>query len=299
MTEEAIFSTVLSANKARENKELALAVTALAEFIYTRFHQFNLDCRDEDTRSDYLVWMYPRLSGVIANYNPEKASFRTYLNWVVRLSFRTFIRNRYGLEARQKAYETEEATRLLSIEAEYTNEAEEESLASEDEAGYRKETGSGPEAKLSRKKKEIRSRMIFLLACKAGNYLDDALIARVARATGYGENYVRGKLECILRASDQTRERSRHCLEKRNGYYIRAQKCLYEMKFFERDTSRYASLEKEYHYCQRRWNDLRTGRSSRYKSPSNRFLARALGISRGTIDSTLASAMQDGYPLLS
>ena len=300
MTEEALIKLIAESRITGDAASREKSVSELAAFIHLQLHQFHIDCKNEDTRGEYIVWMYPRLEGVIARFKPEKASFRTYLNWVVKLSFRTYMRNRYAQEAKLRAWQSEEETRILSMDAEQGNGTGWNFCASEKEAGYEElKTITGSKRKnLSEKKQEIRARKIFLLACKAGNYLDEDMIARVAALTGYSERYIREKLEFIRKASAHNRDRVRTCIEKQNGYYIRARRCLVEMRFFDRNSPRFAALEKEYRYCRRRWNTLRNCRAARIRPPSNRFLAGALGISRGTIDSTLASAMHDGYDRL-
>ena len=71
------------------------------------------------------------------------------------------------------------------------------------------------------------------------------------------------------------------------------------MKSFEKDSIRYENLEKEYKYCIKRWNDIRNSPERKIYTPSNRFLAVTLGISRGTIDATLASVKENEYsPLI-
>jgi hypothetical protein len=297
MTEQALTELVAEARITGNQSAREQAVGELATFIYLQLHQFHVDCRNEDTRGEYIVWMYPKLEGIIARFKPERASFRTYLTWVVKLSFRTYMRNRYTQEARNRAWQSEEETRIMSLEAEQETGADWNVCTSEKEARYEEsQTGAGRKRIfLSDKKKEIRARKIFLLACKAGNFLDDEMIAHVAAQTGYSDNYIREKLDFIRKAGARNRDRARACVEKQNGYYIRARRCLVEMRTTESTAPRYAALEKEYLYCWRRWNALRNCRSARIRPPSNRFLAAALGISRGTIDSTLASAMQDGY----
>ena len=297
MTEETLTELVAESRITGSEASLKQAVGELATFIYLQLHQFHVDCRNEDTRGEYIVWMYPKLEGIIERFKPERASFRTYLNWVVKLSFRTYMRNRYTQEARNRAWQSEEETRILGMDAEQETATAWNVCASEKEAGYEQApTVSGRKRKsLSDKKKEIRARKILLLACKAGNFLDEGMIADVAAQTGYSENYIREKIEFIRKASARNRDRVRACVEKQNGYYIRARRCLIEMRYSESNSPRYAALEKEYLYCTRRWTALRKCRAARIRPPSNRFLAMALGISRGTIDSTLASAMQDGY----
>ena len=298
MKEESLIALITESRVHDDRTSQDKAVSALCEFIYTNFHQFKIDCANEDIRSDYIVWMYPRFSGIIKHYNPDKASFRTYLNWVIRLSFRTFLRSWYSAEAKQRVYEAEETTRLMSVEAEMENSGNWHENASENEAPYQNPKIRGRKT-LSTKKKEIQARKIFLLACKAGINLDDSLVWRIARKTGYSESYLRSKLDSIHLATATKRERTQMAIEKQNRYYIRAQKCLYEMKSFERSSIQYENLEKEYTYCIKRWNDIRNSPERKIYTPSNRFLAVTLGISRGTIDATLASLKENEYSPLS
>ena len=271
------------------------AIQTLGIYLYTGLQRYRLDYLDEDIRSDFIVWMYPRFGKIIDQFDNAKASFNTYISWVVRLSYRTFCRSRYGSEARQKVLEAEETTRLMSIEAENSNTGLWNSCTSETTENYGKMKTLSAKPPLSKKKKELHARRIFLLACKAGNFLDESAAAKIADYTGYDEEYVRSKLEYIRSKCSAKREQMQAIREKQNSCYIRAQKCLLEMKFLEKGSSRYESLDKEYRYCIKRLESLRARASRQIRAPSNRFLASALGISRGTIDSTLASAKQHEY----
>jgi len=264
-------------------------IAALAEYLYTHLGRFRLEYMDEDTRGDFLVSLYPRLGKIIEQFDPQRASFSTYIRSVIRLSWRTFSRDRYGSEARQKVYCAEEATRLLSIEAEQDRPGGWSCIACDDEPVYMLDRALQGGKNLSRKKQELRARRLYLLACKSGLMLDDRTLDRIAERTGFDREFLREKLEQIGASGGTRKEKLQKCIEKRNGYYIRSQRCLYEMKYLEKDSSRYGALEKEYRYCVRRWTDMRDRTRRKISTPSNRFLAEILGISRGTIDATLAS----------
>jgi hypothetical protein len=295
MTEEILVALVVRARNEPGEKSTAEAVSALGEYLYTHLHQFKLDYLTEDVRSDFIVSLYPRFERIVLQYNPERAAFRTYLHWIVSLSYRTFVRNHYGQEARQRVFEIEEMTRLLSEEAEQACQPVPETCLAEPRSSYRTDRPDSMRAPLSPKQNEIRSRQIFLLACKAGHLLDDASIRQVSEFTGYGEAYIREKVECIRSHGFRRTERARTLRERQNAYYIRAQRCRYEMNVVNRDTARYESLEKEYRFCLKRIAEIRNRAVRQIRSPSNRFLAVTLGICRGTIDSTLATAMHRGY----
>lgn len=295
MTEKSVAALVDTYKKTPGIELKEKTIAALGEFLYTNLNRFHLDYLTEDYRSDFIVTLYPRLGAIIEHFDSTKAAFGTYIRMVIRLSYRTFIKNRYGYEARQKVYETEETTRLLSIDTDQSNTDEWNSLVCENKTTYSKQIKLKETEKLSKKKKEIQGRIVFLLACKAAHYLDDSAIAQVALLSGYSQIYIREKLAEIHLECTKKRDIIQCSVEKQNSYYIRSQKCLYEMKYMDSDSSRHISLEKEYRYCTKRRDELRKKASKHIRTPSNRFLSVVLGISRGTIDATLASAMNHEY----
>lgn len=278
---------------------LEKTVAGLGEFLYTHLRQFKLDYVTEDIRSDFIVALYPRFEKIITQFDAHKASFKTYLCSVVRLSYRTFTRNRYGYEARQKVYESEEATRLLCIESERFETPGGYSLVHEEEVAYVVNKTLGEAHKMSKKKKEIHARKIFLFACKSGSFLDDTSIAQISEFSGYTENYIKTKLDVVRNECHRKNEATKLTVEKQNGYYIRSRRCLYEMKYLDKTSTRYNSLEKEYRYCIKRWIIIRMQISKQSRSPSNRYLSVTLGLSRGTIDKTLALQAKHRYSRIS
>lgn len=298
MTEEKLISLVEIYQTNRDDSAKKRAVAALSEFLYTNLHRFRLDFLTEDTRSDFIVNLYPRFEKLIEQFDPARASFGTYIRWIVRLSYRSFVKNRYVWEARQRIYEAEETTRLMSLQSDQNESGEESSWTTrtcDSEQTYCTPDNRNQDTSLSDKKKEIRARKIFLLACKAGMFLDENAAQRVSELTGYSIAYIRSRLDYIQKAHSKKMDSIRSDQERKNSFYIRTQRCLYEMKYLDKDSSRYLALEKEYRYCVKRRNDLLRRSSRQIRTPSNRFLAGALGMSRGTIDATLASVLNDGY----
>ncbi len=295
MTDE---SAARLAHLYRQSGDLQLleqAVSCLASFLYLNLKRYRLPNLDEDLRSDFIVWLYPRLPAIIRQFNPERASFNTYVNGIVIYSYRSFQKNKYSVEARQRVYEIEETTRLLSVEAEIGEDPDWDTCTADANPDYGDILSRVKFAELSEKKRAILSRKVLLLACKSSNYIDDRSIRRVALIAGLSVDYLREKVDILREKTLEKHDRDVKTAERINGYYIRAQRCLFEMKYMDRDTARYVSLGKEYAFCLKRIQTIRKNDSRRIRTPSNRLLATTLGISRGTIDSTLASTHTDGY----
>lgn len=318
MIDEKLLEAIKEYRLNPDETRLESAVRELGTFLYGGLKRFKIDVQSDDSRSDFIAWIYPRLPGIIRHFDEDRASFNTYITWVIRLSWRTFWRNQYSRDACQRVLETEAFTTLLSVEADRSNANEWNSCTADTGKKYTRTPASpretaqaapGPKPVLKKrrkaanarsgqspKKREIEARKVFLLACKAGNFLDEAAIGKIALLTGYDEAYIRATVAIIQDRCKVKRERMQAIREQQNATYIRAQKSLFEMKYLDRDSSRYLALEKEYRYCVKRLERLRAQSLRQIRSPSNRFLASTLGMSRGTVDATLAAALEGEYP---
>ncbi len=291
MNESQLIEAVATCKEAPTADNRKRAIDALGVFLYENLQKYRLSIRDEDTRSDFIVWLYPRFGGMIDRFNPERASFGTFLNWNVRLTFRSFCRSRYGTEARQRVYEAEEETRIRSEMAEQENSGSWELYAEERSPGPPRGGSTGA----TRKRREIEARTLLLLACKAGYDMDDATIESVSGHTGLDPRDLRERVERVRTQSLHCQDRLRLAREREYRYYLRASRCLFEMGQIDKATNRYQALERERAYCQRRIASIRDQIERQQKTPSNRFLAKTLGFCRGTVDATLAAAAQRGY----
>lgn len=273
------------------------AVDALSVYLFKHMEKYRLRIRDEDMRSDFIAWMYPRLRGFIDRYAPEKASLVTYLSWNVKLSFRSFCRDKLSLETRERVYECEEQTRIMSDMAEREASGIWELYASESEPATQEGSAMTPAKARSDKQREIEARTLLLLACKSGCHLDEATISMIAERCGMGLAWVRSKLDRVRQTNLLYMDNLRKAHELEYRYYLRTKRCRFELERVDERSTRHEALLKERDYCQRRLERIRHKISRQFKAPSNRYLARELGIKRGTVDSTLASAMRHGYAM--
>ena len=116
MNEEVLYEKIreLSVDGRNTETNRHLAVSGLAEFVYFNLYRFKLQWFDEDTRSDFVLWLYPKFESIVLNYNDERSSLKTYLYMMIRHCYRSFMKERFGSEARQRVFEQEEETRILS-----------------------------------------------------------------------------------------------------------------------------------------------------------------------------------------
>ncbi|MDR1748466.1 MAG: hypothetical protein LBR47_05345, partial [Spirochaetaceae bacterium] len=139
-------------------------------FVYTNPGRFNLHKLDEDTRSDFLLWLYPRFRKMLHRHDISKSGIISYIQTVVQWSYKSWVRSHSILVACDHA-----VTRYS--EQVYEETKDETDFTEETEPEY---TPSGMYKKLSPKK-------ILILALKAGPFLSDHHITRLSRITGYSE----------------------------------------------------------------------------------------------------------------
>lgn len=270
--------------------ELERAIKEVSLYLYLHMNKYRLKIRDEDTLSDFFVWLFPKIGGIVQRYNPERSLFTTYLSMTIRLTYRNFCRMRYTDQARQKVYQTEEEARILSITAEQYNSGNWNDYLSELETHYSDEENSQnkkPKRKKSAKQKEIEARRLLLLACKNAHLLSDSQIEAIARMAGFSQEFLKSRIDLVRQTAALAQDRIRLNREKEYTYYLRSQKCLHEMKELE-EGPLFEQIEKEYQYCLKRIADLRITISHQPASPSNRLLAKKLGFCRTVVDSALA-----------
>ncbi len=266
------------------------AIQELGIFLYTEMGRLRIRIQNEDRKSDFVTWLYPKLGTMIDRYDPARSRFETYIGNICRLYFRTFLRQQYRTSAEEAVFSDPEFVHYSEAES---SETETEVLsriaavAESDPAYLIKKRTAHAEA--------LRRKKILLLACKAAPFLNDQLIVQIGEITGYGENTIRLltenlKKECFKKISQNLLYR-----QKRNYYFLRSRRCEIELSGLETGCSRYERLKKEYSYCRDQWLRCRNKTWTHSQVPSNRTIARITGICRGTVDSTLATAVRDGY----
>lgn len=270
-------------------------VSALAEYLYLNFNRYRLDWIDEDRRSDFFLWMYPKLGGLLEKFDPARASFGTYLYWNVRMSWKSFIRISFSNEARERVLELEESSRLIAQDPESRYGHDWDESTYDATGNYKSRSADSAHMAVTPKRQELRARTILLLACKSSAFLCDDDIRRVVSETKIDETWLRNKIEELNRSCSGKTETLRRSRERINVLYFRIRRCRYELKYLDPESSRFRELTRESETCARRLESARRAEARHYRAPSNRLLARTLGIPRGTIDSTLASAKPNGY----
>jgi DNA-directed RNA polymerase specialized sigma24 family protein len=237
-------------------------------FIYIRTHphRFFPPQWNDDSCSDFLSWLYPRMSRAIDRYRERGASFDAYILTMIRLSAKE-----YGL--RKKDHRIIEKTWWSTKAVEMVREAEEPEYPEKPEKLVLPEI-SNP-------------RQILMLILKSYYYLSEDHLSRLAPALNMSKEELFHMVETlrILRLQRDEERRSFtervHCqfyrclaFEKRlqaaalhSGHWLRMKRC----------------LEK----ARKRLSSMRRHLSEIPLEASNKQVAAVMGIAKGTVDSNL------------
>lgn len=231
--------------------------------IKTNSYLYKLHVWDEDRRMDYLCWLYPRIQKAIDAYREIGASFDAYIWTLVRGSSREFI---------------ERETKRNNFEQSYWEAKAEESVYSQEKSLLDMQ-GSNPVIH--------NKRQILILALKCYSYLSEDAVQRTAKALDINIDVLHKHI-LSLRCKRLARDEYMHKLLDRIGlqYYrcLSMEKRIHAMP--ENSLFR-EELEGDLCKARERLDSMRRRYKGLRRLASNREIAEVLGLSKGTVDSSM------------
>jgi len=225
-------------------------------------HLANWDRADND---EYLSWLYPRISQAIGTYRETGSSFETYIGSMVRMTAKEFRSRKF------RAYVSEYAAWMSALPGMYTHEDPPEYACAEEEANTKTE----------------KPRQLLILILKCCHYVSDDFLERAAPKLGIPAEEL-NRMVKFLKKLREKREQCNVSLQEKANYQF------YRCIFYEK---RLKALPENSMAAQRIKGRLERGRdrlanirerlAKRAPDPSNRQIAKLLGISKGTVDSVL------------
>ena len=262
---------------------------------------------DEDMRSDFILWLYPQLERIIDRFDPKKASFLTYVSVSVKYRYIRFCSGRIRHEEIRRAAENEE----IKFCEGFHIECGEELCACEIPPPYIRHCAAGNLRVLpcvlerSRKSESAKRRMerdVLLLALKSTFYLSEEMIDKVAAFCDVPRDELDRLLEAVRRDYGARQDAYEELRLRRYRYYIRAFTCREKLLKLlsssdSRDSERARAAEKERDFCDKQEERISHRMKRLQRDPSNRYLARLLGMPRGSVNSCLARIKKEMYSL--
>ncbi|MDR3168040.1 MAG: hypothetical protein LBT93_08850 [Treponema sp.] len=233
---------------------------------YQRFHLFDWN---KDKCTDYLCWLYPRLSRAIGTYKNTGASFDAYIGALVHWSARE--------------YRTREMDHYITEYACWKAKAEEMEVCSP-EPEYLETCVPIPRV--------TNPRQVLVLLLKTYFYVSEDFLSRAAPALGMGEKKLRQLVEKIRTLRLRRDEEIRGLQERIHCQYYRCIAFEKRLESLSEGSVRYIKMQERVARAKTRLTTMKARLGAMRAEATNRQIAEVLGVPKGTIDSNLYAIKQ-------
>jgi len=276
------------------------AVDTLFQYLYFHIDEFGIYCASEDMRSDFLLWLYPKLDHIIDGYNPDRSIFPTYLRMSVSYNWKLFLRrNREQATYASVAQDDQQRTVQNILDEQdglQTYELYAASPSPEYTVSPEKERSIQETIRWHVRRRDIYTRYFLELLCKSCFYIDEPLVQTVAEHLEISVRKVREMIEEVKVLTDKRNIVYQDLIAKRDFYYVRYKSATLQLcKIDEAHTSVIRRLKNQQTYCYMRWQGYLKRIQEYTRGPSNRVVAKQLGVSRATISSDLVELKKACY----
>lgn len=269
-------------------------IDTVCEYVYFNLAYCGIYCKDEDMRSDFVVWLYPKLADIIAGYKSDRSIFSTYLRMAVSYNWKLFMRRRQERASYSTIAQEEQSNEVKYMHDEQDAHDNYEMYAARSVPAYtvspKTEKFLHDTIKWKKREEAVYRRYFLELACKSCFCIDEQLMMRVAEYIHIPVDTLRSLIETFKTVSCKRDAQCRILKAKRDFYYLRYKSASIQLEAIDSSHAsviRRLKTQKTYSYT--RWQHYLARVEHYNRSPSNRTLAKQLGLSRSTIDNDFAT----------
>jgi hypothetical protein len=221
----------------------------------------NWDRADND---EYLSWLYPRISHAIGAYHETGSSFETYIGSLVRMTAKEF-RSR-----KARNYLAESAAWISVFPDMYTYETPPE---------YVCEEAVVPQP--------VNPRQLLILILKCCCYVSDDFLEKAAPRLGILPEELNRMVSSLRKLRVKREQFNTELQEKANYQFYRCMFYEKRLKVLPENSITGQRIKDRLNRGRERLENIRQRLAKRLPDPSNRQIAKLLGLSKGTVDSVL------------
>jgi hypothetical protein len=234
------------------------------QFIQDRFEQFHFYDWNKDDFTDFLCWLYPRLSRAIDHYRDTGSSFDAYIITMIRWCAKEY----HALEMDHRLVEyTCWKARALDM------------TACDSEPAYLEEKPAF--------KPVSNPRQALVLLLKSYHYVSDDFLTRAAPAIGVPKEQLGQLIESLRKRRIRREEEIRELQERVFSQFYRCITIEKKMLSASEGSSRAEKMRRCLVKGKKRLESMRRRLAVLKTEASNRQVAEVLGVPKGTVDANL------------
>jgi hypothetical protein len=255
--------------------------TLIYEIILKKLHQFNKFRWGGYECTDFLAWLYPRLSRAVDSYRETGASFATYVESMVKWGIREY---RARLADNKVAEYTAWTIRIPDL---FTAEIDPDYIEADPNAVEIYEQIDAPGDDAAGVKPAKNRRQLLFLILKCYYCVSDDFLDRAAPRVGIKKETLKNLIEKIRRLRMKRDDELRGMRER---IYCQFYRCIvYEKRLaaLPENSGAAYKMRKRLERARLRLVTMRERYSKIRPNATNSQIAEVLGIAKGTVDSSL------------
>lgn len=275
-----------------EKKKMTLreAQDIVWEHIYTNPVLYGINDLEEDSLSEFLLYLAKKIKRYIIEYKKErKSAFITYLTMLLHYEKKTWLR----IEAKKITIQT---SCMENFEMNYESQFEDYKLFEPEKCVAELNELDIEKLKkldLHAKKKEIAKETILFLLLKSCHNTTDRMISAVSRFCGIDENKLFELVEDLRKKTMyKVENRQRHIDRIQNQYYYHRRYAL-EIERINENTKDFSNLQYKLNRRSASWRRCVFAASRvRMPCPSNMAIAETLNTTERTVQRYISQAVR-------
>jgi DNA-directed RNA polymerase specialized sigma24 family protein len=244
-------------------------------FIYLLNNQSKISTRrwKNDEYEEFISWFYPRLNKAIDSYKETGSSFEAYLINIIRTASKEYrMRLTINVVTEQSAWNAQIP----------------EYYAREETPVY---THEKPDSEISQIILQIKGRknpkQLLALILKCYYYISDDFLDKIAVYTGLDKKILKEMIEKLRIMREKREDEIYRMKERIYGQFYRCIVYEHRLSYITENASMYSKLKKRLEKARNRLEKMRKRVLKVRTYPSNREIAGVIGVTKGSIDSTL------------
>lgn len=260
-------------------------VVRVANIVYTYPH--NHSGWDEDDVGDFFCMFYPKIEGLIENFEYRGKPFEAYLASSIKWQMKTFSRRKAVLNAREEVIRTECTNTYRSELRGHSSWVNDVSPEYDPEVA--KALGIGANGVIS---DPAVGKRFALLALRNSALVDDSIIEHAARLSGIAPDILLGCATELREAVAKRKARYIKMSKRRDALYTRIQH-LTCLSGRETESSQLATYKKQIRFAKGRYDKIVKELQTATFLPTHREISEVLGVPKGSVDSALYYIRRD------